>query len=564
MFSVEQLRQMEAFYQQRMEAVSTRYLTEMGEHLKDIGQLIPSDVHRLVEMRRAGTNVEMIQRTLARAANISASEVEALFMAIAREDYRFTAQYYVKSRQLPFAKNAQLIRLVRAQAMQTAAGMANLSQTTIASTAYKKAIDAAVHAAQTGVADYQSAIRGAMRQAAQEGLRVQFPSGRRGRLDTVIRQNVLDGARQLQREVMRQVGAEFGSDGVEISAHAICAEDHLPYQGKQFSNDEFEKLQASLKREIGQWNCRHTAHPILLGVSEPAYDDDELAEYRRRNEERTTIDGITKTRYEWTQEQRRIETATRYLKDEQVIARAAGDGVLRRDINRQIGKLDERYVQISRAAELPLERERMRGTGFQRAKAGEIAASKMTQGERSVYYRALHAEPEITAAMKKFSQEAGAELSGLEFRIKTADSFMRKCKADSIEKGISLSEAAESVFDTVRYTVVAETASVYQKARRMLDMMRGEEYTVIVVKDTLSSTSSVYRGVNVKLTSPGGQKFELQFHTLESLTVKDKIHGLYEQQRVLDPRDSRWRKLAQEMLEASQLIPVPPGADSIR
>ena len=38
-------------------------------------------------------------------------------------------------------------------------------------------------------------------------------------------------------------GQRFGSDGVEISAHAISAPDHLPVQGRQFSNEEFCKMQ---------------------------------------------------------------------------------------------------------------------------------------------------------------------------------------------------------------------------------------------------------------------------------------------------------------------------------
>lgn len=40
-------------------------------------------------------------------------------------------------------------------------------------------------------------------------------------------------------------GESFGADGIEISAH-------LPYQGKQFSNEEFEQLQQILKRPVGE------------------------------------------------------------------------------------------------------------------------------------------------------------------------------------------------------------------------------------------------------------------------------------------------------------------------
>ena len=93
----------------------------------------------------------------------------------------------------------------------------------------------------------------------------------------------------------------MGPDGVEISAHMLCAEDHLPYQGRQFSLEEFERLNQTLRRPIakGIWNCSHVAEPIVLGISEPAYTEEELAEYRRSSLEQVTIDGKTRSRYQW-------------------------------------------------------------------------------------------------------------------------------------------------------------------------------------------------------------------------------------------------------------------------
>lgn len=69
--------------------------------------------------------------------------------------------------------------------------------------------------------------------------------------------NVLDGIRAVNQDIMRQVGKEFRTDGIEISAHALCAEDHLPYQGTQMSEKEFERLQNRLDRPFGMWNYRH-------------------------------------------------------------------------------------------------------------------------------------------------------------------------------------------------------------------------------------------------------------------------------------------------------------------
>ena len=98
-------------------------------------------------------------------------------------------------------------------------------------------------------------------------------------------QNV-DGVRAVNNDTLRQLGREFGADGVQISLHALCAEDHLPYQGRRFTNKQFERLQNRLPRPFGMWNCKHTIFPVVLGVSEPAHTPEELAAltYRSKKE----------------------------------------------------------------------------------------------------------------------------------------------------------------------------------------------------------------------------------------------------------------------------------------
>ena len=63
---------------------------------------------------------------------------------------------------------------------------------------------------------------------------------------------------------------------MEISAHDRPAPDHADIQGKQYTKEEYEKLNASLKRPIGTLNCMQIAFPIIYGVTEPSYTDEEL------------------------------------------------------------------------------------------------------------------------------------------------------------------------------------------------------------------------------------------------------------------------------------------------
>lgn len=372
MLSERQLESMLEVFRKRMQGVAEDYLARMGEHLRDIGQLTASDVNRIVEMKRINANIEQIKREIAKAARMSAKDIDKVFNAIAESDLRFANTIYASNHVPAVKANKAIERILKAQAKITKQELANLSRTTILSDGYKDAVDVAVQTVQGGIVDYNTAIRRAMKSAAHEGLRVQYPnSGLTRRLDSAVRQNVLDGVRAVNQDIMRQVGKEFDADGIELSAHNLCAEDHLPYQGLQMSIKEFERLQNRLDRPFGLWNCHHSWHYIILGVSEPAYTPEELEEFKRNSREEVTIDGVTKTRYEWTQEQRKIETAIRYQKDIAVAAKASGDMMTRRECQSNINKLWERYDNVTKAANLQDKPERTRVEGFSAVKASK-------------------------------------------------------------------------------------------------------------------------------------------------------------------------------------------------
>lgn len=341
-------------FQARMQKVADEYLKRMGQQVREIGEIIPSDQTRLVQMKKLDANIAYIQREIAYVVDASIEDIARIFEAIAQENARFAEAYFGDG-----VSTETLMQSVRAQFEVTAGEMANLSRTTVVSSIYRDVIDRGIQAAQAGVEDYRSAMRRALREASAEGLRVKYASGLTRRLDSAVRMNVLDGIHALNQANMDAIGSAFGADGVEISAHPMCAEDHLPYQGKQYSNAEFAELQDSLPRPIGMWNCRHIAYPILLGISPPAHSAQELEEYRSGSTEQIEIDGAAHSRYEWTQVQRAIETAVRYKQDEITLAKAAGDDVLVRDARRKIRELDSYYSKISEAAGTPKRRERM-------------------------------------------------------------------------------------------------------------------------------------------------------------------------------------------------------------
>lgn len=361
----------------RYEALNEEYLEIIGERIRAIGRVSPTDLYRLERLRDIGADMNALKRKLASETGKSLKELEKLLRQAADAAMK---PYDGLMNAEPYLRNEIAEAMAAAQYIETARAMVNLSNTTVSSAAYQGLVDRAVSAVQLGTESYQSAIRSVLRGAAWDGLcvidntrKVRYASGLTRRLDTAARQNVLDGFRALMQRTRDEAGKAFGADGVEISAHMLCAEDHLPYQGRQFSLEEFERLNQTLRRPIakGIWNCSHVAEPIVLGISEPAYTEEELAEYRRSSVEQVTIDGKTRSRYQWTQEQRRIETAIRREKDVAIAAKAAGDDVLRRQCQQRINDLRKRYDRISREAGLEVRTDKMAVSGFRAVKTVE-------------------------------------------------------------------------------------------------------------------------------------------------------------------------------------------------
>lgn len=351
-------------FQARMQNITDTYLRAMGEHIGKIGTLYPADVNRLIEMRAANRNMRHVQALIADAAGQNVKDIAQIFAAIAYSDTRFLRKYMQKE-----FDPEQLRGIIEAQLRVTGGTFANISQTTLESATYRNAVDAAIQAIETGTGDYHTELRRTLENAASEGVQVRFPSGYKCRLDTAVRQNVLDGVRAVHQNMLDALGEEFGADGVEISAHMLCADDHLPYQGKQYSKEEFADIQSSLARPFGMWNCRHTMYPIILGISEAAYTEAEIEEYKAYSTEEIEIDGRTKTRYEWSQEMRRTETGIRWQKDVETVSMAAGDKVGARAAREKQDKLKEYYGRITGESGIKADWTRTNGSGILQARS---------------------------------------------------------------------------------------------------------------------------------------------------------------------------------------------------
>ena len=379
---------LERFYQ-RYNKYNTKVLEKMGEAIKKFDGVSPSVAHKIAQELKYGSDIDDLIGELSKLSGKSIKDIEEAFDIVAKENIDF-AEVYAKAKNMEFIdykNNEQLKKLVKSIANETNETFKNMSKSKAIGFVLKSEngkkifknlkdtyidlIDEAVLNVTTGTSDYQSAMRRVIKQLADSGVKIHeekvgYKSGYNLRIDSAVRQNVLTGIRKINLNIQEQVGKEFGADGVEISAHSPCAEDHLHIQGKQFSKKEFAKINSNLERPIGEYNCRHFVFSIVLGVNQPSYSDKMLNQMNRESQSIIEYEGKKYTAYEATQVQRKFETAIRKQKDQQIIARASGNKELVGQSQNKISQLTSKYNDFSNKAGLDTYKNRLSVSGYRR------------------------------------------------------------------------------------------------------------------------------------------------------------------------------------------------------
>ena len=382
---------LERFYN-RYNKFNTKTLQMLGNVIKQFDGISPSQAHILAQELKLGFDVYKLQQELSKISGKSIQDIDKLFDKVAKENVEFSEVYY-KAKNKEYVKyedNEPLQDMVEAIKKQTNNTFTNLAHSkntgfvledkdgnktfkTIPQV-YNNLIDEAVYNVETGVSDYQSAMRNTIRQLADSGVKIHeeklgYASGYNRRIDSSVRQDVLTGLRQVNIGIQEEIGAEIGADGVEISAHSPCATDHLDIQGRQYTKEEFKKLNSNLDRPIGYYNCHHFIFQVILDVQEPNYSKKQLNKMKRESTQKVSYNGKEYTSYEATQVQRKFESAIRQQKDRQIIARASGNDKEIGLAQQKISQLTTEYNNFSNSVGLDTYKNRLAVTGYHRLKS---------------------------------------------------------------------------------------------------------------------------------------------------------------------------------------------------
>ena len=366
------------YMMRRFEEVNTFFIEKIADQILTIGELNPTSINRLTIMAEMGANINEITQRLALATSMSLKDLFKIYQAALDDTYtdpRFAEA--LKAQPLSTEAKSRISQYTQAVSIQTAKTLTNISNTTAISQTYRTAIDKAVMAVSSGMGNYQSATRDVIREIGYNGMQVVYESGYHRRLDTAIRQNVIDGANQIAQNCSIMMGEELGYDAYEISAHARSAPDHEPIQGRVFSKADFDNIQngmpfrdidgtmyRAIRRPIGEWNCMHIAMSFSTKYSTRRYTDEQLKAWEIENKKGCVIEGKQYSIYQAGQLMREIETEIRRQKDVAVAAQRAGDDILRQSCQKKINALSRKYNDVAKASGITPRRDRMTVQGF--------------------------------------------------------------------------------------------------------------------------------------------------------------------------------------------------------
>lgn len=234
------------------------YLIEdIARRISQAGQLTSTAQYQIWRAQNLGLSQQEIRQRLQKLLKKSNAEIKKLLTQSAEVGYRFDLDRLPTAAAIPFEENFVLQQIVRAAVELAQEDFTNLTQTLgmvdpygnalPLQDAYRSACDFAFKQVSTGAADYNTAVRRAVKNLTDKGVRViDYESGVHTSLEAAVRRNIMGGLGLMQEQIAQQNHDAMGCDGWEISAHAASAPDHEPIQGRQYPDAAYEVLNNSL------------------------------------------------------------------------------------------------------------------------------------------------------------------------------------------------------------------------------------------------------------------------------------------------------------------------------
>nr|DAI21741.1 MAG TPA: minor capsid protein [Caudoviricetes sp.] len=365
-------------------ALEITLLEEICSRLKAADQLNEVTVQDIRALRSHGIDLKAIRKAIRETSGISETKLDKLLDDVVERNQK----YYTEIIDLAHITQPETLVSVEdtwAIYEQTKQTMRNITRSMgflvdngrtmlPPAKAYQWALDNAVMQVQSGAINYNQAIKTAVKQLADSGLKVvDYESGHRDQIDVAARRAVMTGISQICAKYTEQSAEYLETPYFEVSAHSGARDkpgpspwsSHKDWQGKVYSvrtgdiyPSIYEVCGLGAVDGLEGANCRHRRNVWVDGVSERTYTDEQLEHID--DGLGCTFDGKTYTAYEATQMQRRVERTIRKLKREKAAYKAAGLHGDETAVSIRLQRLNSKYKAFSAAAGLPEQPERMK------------------------------------------------------------------------------------------------------------------------------------------------------------------------------------------------------------
>lgn len=207
---------------------------------------------------------------------------------------------------------------------------------------------------------------------------------------------------------------------------------------------------------------------------------------------------------------------------------------------------------------------------FQDLKYNKIEEWDLLKGDyrKLVAYNKITAnEPTITKNLKEIASTTNTKLVGLEYRLKSKESYLRKINTKTRNSSDIqiIDNAIDDTKDVIRYTFQAESKQLVDKYFEINEKLVDKGYRTLKVKNYWLDKGNPYNGVNCNYKDKRGIKFEIQYHTEDSFNLKNGLlHELYEKQRVQEVGSKEYVELKKEMEKLSSKLEVPENIKKVR
>lgn len=299
-------------------------IEEIATRIARVGYANTVVINDLRIAQEIGYLYEDIIKLVAEYNNTTIEEVNRIFYEAGEKSLKFDDKIYKEAglQPLPLKQNESIKQIMNATILRTSNNLQNLAMTTAntAQTQFINAMNNAYMYVSTGVKSYTSAIIDEIRNLSSQGAMIEYPSGARRSLESAVRMNIVTSVNQNCGKLQELRADEMGWDLMEITAHSGARPSHAEWQGKIVSRSG-QKGYLSLD-DIGYGkatgfkgvNCRHDWYPYYKS-SIKTYTNEQLKEWEQ---EKLEYNGKRMSKYDATQEQRKIERVIRADKKELV------------------------------------------------------------------------------------------------------------------------------------------------------------------------------------------------------------------------------------------------------